>query len=73
MPAMDSKQRKSRPERIRFRLWDDDTTGATPLELPERKMWPVSLMLGVMFAIFVGVAWSMVARMSGHSVRGCST
>ena len=32
-------------------------------------MWPVGLMLAAMFAIFAGVAWTMVGRISGHSVK----
>jgi Family of unknown function (DUF6498) len=62
--------RKSRPERIRVRLRDDDGEGATPLELPARRMWPVSLILGVMFAMFAAVWWSVLTRMTSHSVRG---
>jgi hypothetical protein len=68
--TLDAKTRKSRPERIRFRLWDDDTTGATPLDLPERKMWPVSLIFAVMFAIFAAVGYSTFLKMWGHSVAG---
>jgi len=40
-----------------------------PLEFPTRRMWPVGLILGAMFAMFAGVGWMMVARISGSRVR----
>jgi hypothetical protein len=58
-----------RPERIRVRLRDDAAAGATPLQLPDRRMWPVGLIFAAMFAIFAGVAWTVVGTMSRHAVR----
>jgi len=52
-------KRKARPERMRLSLWDD-ATGATPLELPERRMWPAALLVAVMFAMFAGVEWTTI-------------
>lgn len=60
---------KTRPERIRIRLRDDIAAGATLLDLPDRRMWPAGLVVGAMFAIFAGAAWSVVGRMSRHAVR----
>ena len=57
----------ARPGRIRFRL-QDDAAGATPLDFPERRMWPAGLVVGGMFAIFAGVAWTMIARIAESSV-----
>ncbi|HEY3042582.1 MAG TPA: DUF6498-containing protein [Vicinamibacterales bacterium] len=65
---MEVQERKATWGRIRIR-WRDDAAGATPLELPERRLWPVGLILGAMFAIFAGIAWMMVGRILGSSVR----
>ena len=65
---MESQRRKELSGRIRIR-WHDDAAGATPLELPARRMWPVGLIFGAMFAIFAGIAWMMAGRISGSSVR----
>ena len=68
MDSVDGKpEAHGAPGRIRIRL-QDDAAGATPLDLPERRMWPAGLIVGGMFAIFAGVAWTMVARISGRSV-----
>lgn len=66
--VLDSKQRMARPGRIRIRLWDD-AAGGTPLEIPARRMWPMGLIFAAMFVIFAGVAWTMVVKISGESVR----
>jgi hypothetical protein len=63
-----SQTRKAFPGRIRIRL-RDDAAGATPLEFPARRMWPVGLIFGAMFAIFAGIAWMTIGRISGSSVR----
>ena len=65
---MESQVRIARPGRIRIRL-SDDASGATPLKLPARRMWPASLIVAAMFAIFAGIAWTMVGRILGSSVR----
>jgi len=41
-------RRLVRPERFRISVWDD-ATGATPLDLPKRRMWPIGLMFVAMF------------------------
>ena len=56
------------PGRIRIRL-TDDAAGAMPLDFPARRMWPAGLIVGAMFAIFAGVAWTMIGRVSSSSVR----
>jgi hypothetical protein len=66
--VIENTKRKARPERMRFSLWDD-AAGATPLEIPERRMWPAGLIVAVMFAMFAGVEWTTIARMSGQSIR----
>jgi hypothetical protein len=60
---------KARPERIRIRLRDDVAAGSTPLDLHQRRMWPAGLIVGAMFAIFAGVAWTVAGTMSRHGVR----
>jgi hypothetical protein len=57
------KLRKARPDRIRVTLWDAPPAGATPLDLPERRMWPIGILFLVMFAIFAGVAGVSVFKM----------
>jgi hypothetical protein len=57
------------PEHIRMALWDD-ATGSIPLDLPNRRMWPVGLVFAVFFAIFAAVEVVMIAKASLHSVRG---
>lgn len=61
---------KARPERIRFTLWDAGAPGSTPLELPARRMWPIGLVFAVFFAIFAGIAWVQIVKMSSHDVGG---
>ncbi len=57
------KRRKARPEKIRVSLRDAPPAGATPLDLPERRMWPIGILFLAMFAIFTGVAWVSVFKM----------
>lgn len=64
---MDNERRKARPERIRVRLLDD-AAGATPLELPDRKMWRLGLIFAVIFAMFSSVEWVMLVRISAHPI-----
>lgn len=59
---------KARPERLRVALWDDPA-GATPLELPARRMWPAGLIVGAIFAIFAGVLWVQVVKLPAHALR----
>ena len=65
---MESPLRQALPAHIHIRL-SDDAAGATPLEFPTRRMWPVGLILGAMFAIFAGVGWMTVGRIWGSTVR----
>ncbi|MGZ8264294.1 MAG: DUF6498-containing protein [Burkholderiales bacterium] len=60
---------KTWPKHIRFALWDN-ATGATPLELPKRRMWPVGIVFGVFFAAFAAAEAAMIVRASSHQVRG---
>lgn len=57
------------PKHIRFAVWDD-AAGSTPIALPNRRMWPVGLVVGVFFAIFAGVEAAMIAKAGLHHVRG---
>ena len=57
---------KALPERIRLSLVDDPT-GSAPLSLPSRRTWPVGLLLGVVFAIFAGIAVAQIGSMRGQS------
>ncbi|HYC44446.1 MAG TPA: DUF6498-containing protein [Burkholderiales bacterium] len=59
----------ARPERIRY-TFRDDAIGATPVPLPERRMWPAGLVVGVFFLIFAGVEAVMIAKIGMHDVRG---
>lgn len=59
---------KARPERFRVAL-RDDPAGATPLELPARRMWPAGLIVGAMFAVFAGVLWVQVVKLPAHGLR----
>ena len=58
----------SHPRRIRLSLWDD-AAGATPIEFPAQSMWPLNLIVAVMFAIFAGVEWLTIADVAGQNVR----
>lgn len=58
---------KAIPERIRL-SFVDDPTGSTPLSLPSRRTWPISLLLGVVFAIFAGIAVAQIGSMRGQSL-----
>ncbi|MGZ8201829.1 MAG: DUF6498-containing protein [Burkholderiales bacterium] len=60
---------KTWPKHIRFALWDN-ATGATPLELPKRRMWPVGIVFGVFFAAFAAAEAAMIVKASSHQVRG---
>jgi hypothetical protein len=62
------RRRKARPDRIRVALWD--SAGGTPLDLPERRMWPIGILFAVMFALFAGIAWVSVFKMRSIEVRG---
>src|SRR3990172_9257307 len=59
---------KARPERFRVAL-GDDPAGATPLELPARRMWPAGLIAGAMFAIFAGILWVQIANLHPQGLR----
>jgi len=60
--------RKARPERFRVAL-RDDPGGATPLNLPARRMWPAGLIVGAMFAIFAGILWVQIANLHPQGLR----
>jgi hypothetical protein len=72
--ASPNEERKNRamakawPKHIRMTLWDD-ATGSIPIELPKRRMWPVGILFGVIFAIFATVEGVMIAKASLHSAR----
>lgn len=59
---------KTPPQKFRLRLSDAAVPGAIPLELPARPMWPFGLAFVGMFAIFAGVEWAVILKMSRHSV-----
>src|SRR5687768_17457210 len=61
----------ARADRIRVSLVDD-AAGATALALPDRRMWPAALAVGVMFVIFAGVELATIARMTSGSVDNVS-
>ena len=65
--VVEGQKRTVRPERIRIRFRDDEA-GATPLELPGRRIWPFSLVFGTGFAIFAAIAWTTGADISRGSV-----
>jgi hypothetical protein len=65
--VVESLERKASWGRIRIRL-RDDAVGATPLDLPNRRMWPGSLIIAILFALFAGIGWMMVGEISGSSV-----
>jgi uncharacterized protein DUF6498 len=56
------------PMGIRLSL-SDDAAGAIPLELAGRRMWPVGLALAAMFAIFAGIEWTVISRLSAQAIR----
>jgi len=56
------------PRHLRVTLRDNDS-GSTPLELPDRRMWPVGIAFAVLFAIFASVAGIMVAKASVQPVH----
>ena len=58
----------ARPRRIRLSLWDD-AAGATPIGLPAQSMWPLNLIVAIMFALFAGVEWLTIAEVAGQDVR----
>lgn len=61
------RMRKAQPER--FRISFRDEAGGIALPLPSRRMWPVGIFFGVVFAIFAGIAWSQMTSISGHEIR----
>jgi hypothetical protein len=67
--VIDNLTRKARPDRIRVSLGDAAAAGATRLELPDRRMWPVGLIVAFMFVIFTGVEWTVIAGLARNSVR----
>jgi uncharacterized protein DUF6498 len=67
---MDRQQRIAFPGRFRFALRDDVAAGATTLDLPARRIWPVGLIVGAMFAVFAGVEWTAITGLSAGPVRG---
>ena len=60
-------KRKARPDRIRVSFLDD-ATGATALALPDRRMWPATLILGAMFTIFAGIEIVTIVQMTSRGV-----
>jgi hypothetical protein len=58
----------SRPQKFRLRFSDAAAPGAIPLELAGRPMWPFGLVCAVMFAMFAGIEWAVILKMSRHSV-----
>ena len=69
---VDNQLRVMFPGRFRFSLRDAVAAGATTLDLPARRMWPVGLVLGAMFVIFTAVEWTTIHGLSGQSVRDVS-
>jgi hypothetical protein len=63
-----SRVRSARPERIRLSLFDD-RTGATPLPLPPRRLWPVGLITGAGFAVMGSIALAQLASLRGQEVK----
>lgn len=61
-------RRMARPERIRFSL-SRDPAGATRLPLPSRRLWPLSIVFGVMFVIFTSVAVGVITSVKGQRVE----
>lgn len=64
-------KRLARPERVRVSLWDD-AIGATPLELPRRRMWHAGLFIGAFFAVFAAIWWVQASRLNFSAERGMS-
>ncbi len=60
-------KRKARPDRIRA-SFSDDVAGAAVLALPDRRLWPVALMLAAMFTIFALVEWAAIRQLTSRSV-----
>ncbi len=58
--------RKPRPERIRVSVFD--RSGGTPLPLANQRLWPASIVIGVFFVIFAGIAWGQIDSMQGHKI-----
>jgi hypothetical protein len=59
--------RNSEPIPFRLRLSDVATPGAVLLKLPARTMWPIGLVVAAMFAVFAGVEWTVIRKISSHS------
>src|SRR5205809_3888943 len=57
------------PGWFRVSLRDHHADSAVPLELAQRRIWPFGLMTGVMFAIFAGVAWTVISSITRTTVR----
>ena len=69
---VETTQRLAFPGRFRFSLRDQAGADATILDLPARRMWPASLIVAAMFAIFAGVEWTTISRLANWSVRDVS-
>ena len=71
--------RLARPARLRVSFRDKDVsdasdasdanaTGAIPLVLPQRRMWPFALICGGCFVVFAAIDWSTISGISTRDV-----
>ena len=65
--AKEERQRKARPERIRF-TFRDDPAGGIPLDLRTQRHWFAGSIFAAFFAVFLAVALGMGARIGMHKV-----
>jgi len=61
------RKRLARPERFRISLLHE--RGGTPLPLISRRVWPLKILLGVMFLIMAGIAWIQIDSMRGQEIE----
>ena len=59
---------KSRPARIRVRVWEAPPAHAVALALPARSMRATSLFFAAGFLIFAAIEWTTIVGMFRHSV-----
>jgi hypothetical protein len=59
--------RKAWPERIRISFFE--RSAGLRLPLPNQRLWPVGVLIGVFFAIFAAIAWSQIGSLRGHQIK----
>jgi len=66
MAAKPVRVRKARPDRIRISFFE--SSAGTHLPLPDQRLWPLGILMGIFFAIFAAIAWSQIDSLRAHQI-----